>query len=71
MSVVGDDIRERRLNERRLDAELKAIILGILGLERVQNSEPQLITTDREVMSDIELMRDRLSRIYDRARGVT
>lgn len=78
MTTVGEKIRDQRYAERaasrrsqsspRPDAGpyLTKIYLATLALEQMQR-DGSLAELD---LVDIELRRDRLSRIYDRARGV-
>jgi hypothetical protein len=72
---VGDLVRDRRGDERprakraAINA-LRDVYRAILILEGAVTERPTVIAEDRELLLDVELCRDRLSKLFDEARGV-
>ena len=66
--IIGDRIRERRAESTgltRKELALNKIFVGVLELEN-----DSAVTPNKTQLQDIELLRDRLSRYYDKVRGV-
>lgn len=69
MSIVGDRVREMRTVQSRTEADqhLNRIYVATLALEELHRAGKLSV----ENVDDIEFRRDRLSKLYDRARGVS
>jgi hypothetical protein len=69
MSLAGDRIREFRTIQSASEADqhFNRIYIATLALEQLQR-DGKLSAQD---VSDLEFRRDRLSKLFDRARGVS